>query len=172
MTFPPVVRLKLDPGSKTTGLALIREISEMDDATGQVRKVGEVLWAAELSHRSDQIQQRLAARGACRRARRYRHTRYRPARFQNRRRQEGWLAPSLESRVWNVVTWVKRLQRLCQIGAISLELVKFDPRLLHHPEISGIGYQQGELMGYEVREYLLEKWGRRCAYCNATNVPL
>jgi hypothetical protein len=35
-----------------------------------------------------------------------------------------------------------------------------------------VEYQQGELAGYEIREYLLEKWGRKCAYCNATNVPL
>jgi 5-methylcytosine-specific restriction endonuclease McrA len=39
-------------------------------------------------------------------------------------------------------------------------------------EISGVSYQQGELAGYEVREYLLEKWQRRCAYCGKTDVPL
>ncbi|MEB3828486.1 HNH endonuclease, partial [Phormidium sp. CCY1219] len=38
-------------------------------------------------------------------------------------------------------------------------------------EVSGVEYQQGELFGYEVREYLLEKWGRKCAYC-AENTPL
>src|SRR6516162_10122300 len=43
---------------------------------------------------------------------------------------------------------------------------------MQNPEIDGIVYQQGELAGYEVREYLLEKWGRKCAYCKATNVPL
>jgi len=35
-----------------------------------------------------------------------------------------------------------------------------------------VEYQQGALMGYEVREYLLEKWGRQCAYCGAKAVPL
>ncbi|KKG10174.1 hypothetical protein EO92_08965 [Methanosarcina sp. 2.H.A.1B.4] len=43
---------------------------------------------------------------------------------------------------------------------------------MQNPEISGVEYQQGELQGYEVREYLLEKWGRKCAYCGAENVPL
>jgi hypothetical protein len=52
------------------------------------------------------------------------------------------------------------------------ELVKFDTQAMENPEISGIEYQQGELAGYEIREYLLEKWGRKCAYCNAQNVPL
>ncbi len=43
---------------------------------------------------------------------------------------------------------------------------------MQHPEITGIEYQQGELQGYEVKEYLLEKWGRKCAYCGKINVPL
>jgi hypothetical protein len=53
-----------------------------------------------------------------------------------------------------------------------MELVRFDTQKLQNPEISGVEYQQGELFGYEVREYLLEKWGRQCAYCGARNVPL
>jgi 5-methylcytosine-specific restriction endonuclease McrA len=157
---PQLLRLKIDPGSNTTGLALVV------DATGQVA------WAGELTHRGQKIKKNLARRRACRRSRRNRHTRYRPARFRNRRRREGWLAPSLESRIANVVTWVRRLVRICPIGALSLELVRFDTQLLQNPEISGIEYQQGELAGYEVREFVLEKWGRRCAYCSATGVPL
>ncbi|WP_235034001.1 HNH endonuclease, partial [Pantoea sp. 18069] len=43
---------------------------------------------------------------------------------------------------------------------------------LQNPEIDGIEYQQGTLFGYELREYLLEKWGRQCAYCGARNLPL
>ena len=53
-----------------------------------------------------------------------------------------------------------------------MEVVKFDMHLMQHPQIEGVQYQQGELAGYEVREYLLEKWGRTCAYCGATDVPL
>lgn len=59
----------------------------------------------------------------------------------------------------------------CPITAISQESVCFDPQLMANPEISGVEYQQGELQGYEVREYLLEKWGRKCAYCGAVGVP-
>jgi hypothetical protein len=53
-----------------------------------------------------------------------------------------------------------------------LELVRFDTQALQNPEVSGVKYQQGTLFGYEVREYLLEKWGRECAYCGKENVPL
>ncbi len=43
---------------------------------------------------------------------------------------------------------------------------------MQNPSISGVEYQQGELLGYEVREYLLEKWDRKCAYCGKNNIPL
>jgi hypothetical protein len=169
---PMLLRLKIDPGSTTTGLAAV------NDTTGQV------VWAAELCHRGQQVQQRLDQRRACRRSRRSRHTRYRPARYRparyrparyrparylNRRRRAGWLPPSLESRSANVMTWVERLRRYAPIGALALELVKFDAQLLQNAEISGIDYQQGELAGYEVREYLLEKFQRRCAYGGAAS---
>ena len=55
---------------------------------------------------------------------------------------------------------------------LSVEHVTFDPQKLQTPEISGGEYQQGTLLGYEVREYLLEKWGRACGYCGQTDVPL
>ena len=154
------LRVKLDPGSKTTGLALV------NDATG------EVIFAAEIMHRGAEIKQALDGRRGVRRGRRQRDTRYRKPRFLNRRRPKGWLPPSLESRVCNVVTWVKRLMRLCPLAAISQELVRFDLQAMETPEIAGIAYQQGTLAGYEAREYLLEKWGRKCCYCGATHLPL
>jgi hypothetical protein len=36
---------------------------------------------------------------------------------------------------------------------------------MDNPNISGIEYQQGTLLGYEIREYLLEKYGHDCQYC-------
>lgn len=65
-----------------------------------------------------------------------------------------------------------RLRRLAPITALSSELVRFDMQALQNPEIEGAEYQQGTLAGYEVREYLLEKWSRTCAYCDAQNTPL
>ncbi len=68
--------------------------------------------------------------------------------------------------------WVQRLCKVCPMTGLSQELVRFDTQALQNPEISGTEYQQGELFGYFVLEYLLEKWGRKCAYCNAENVSL
>lgn len=154
-----VLTIKIDPGAKTTGFALT-------DAAHRV------LFAAELTHRGRAIKESLDARRALRRGRRNRKTRYRAARFDNRRRPEGWLAPSLQHRVATTMTWVGRFRRWAAIEAIALERVKFDMQKMQNPEISGVEYQQGALAGYQVREYLLEKFNRQCVYCGAKDVPL
>lgn len=155
---PEPLTLKIDPGSKTTGFAILQG--------------NQVIFGAELTHRGQAIKASLDSRRASRRSRRTRHTRYRQPRFLNRTRPKGWLAPSLMHRVETTVTWVNRFIRLAPIGNIVQELVRFDLQQLENPEISGVEYQQGELAGYEVREYLLNKWNRQCTYCKAENVPL
>jgi len=154
------LRLKLDPGAKTTGIALVNDAS------------GEVVFAAELKHRGFAIREVLTSRRQLRRGRRARKTRYRQPRFLNRTRPLVWLAPSLQSRVENIKTWVKKLRKLAPVEAISQELVRFDMQLMRNPDVQGKEYQQGTLAGYETREYLLEKWSRQCAYCGAKDVPL
>jgi 5-methylcytosine-specific restriction endonuclease McrA len=159
----PVVhplRVKIDPGSQTTGLALVNDAS------------GAVVWAGELTHRGQQIKGAMDRRRSARRNRRQRHTRYRKPRLSNRRKRLDTLPPSLESRVCNVITWVRRLRCLCPIMAISQELVRFDTQAMEQPDIEGVEYQQGQLAGYEVREYVLLKWNHQCAYCDAREVPL
>ena len=157
------LNLKLDPGSKTTGIALNRITSN-----GEA-----VLNLFELVHRGALISKKLQARSAMRRTRRSRNTRYRQARFLNRgNKQRGWLAPSLMHRVDTTLAWVNRINRWAPVSQITQELVRFDLQKLENPEITGVQYQQGTLLGYEVREYLLDKWNRTCAYCDAQNVPL
>ena len=140
------VEIKLDPGSKTTGVALVANDG--------------VVFAMNLQHRGAQIRNDLESRRALRRARR------------NRTRKNGWLPPSLRSRVDNVVSWTAKLLKYAPLSSIAVETVRFDTQAMQDPEIAGVEYQQGTLAGYEVREYLLEKWQRSCAYCDATNVPL
>lgn len=154
------LRLKIDPGAKHTGLALV------NDSTG------EVVFVAKLKHRGFAIRESLTSRRQLRRSRRSRKTRYRQPRFNNRTRSKDWLAPSLESRVENIKTWVEKLRRFAPVGAISQELVRFDVQLIRNPDIQGKEYQQGTLYGYETREYLLQKWNRQCAYCGVKDVPL
>jgi 5-methylcytosine-specific restriction endonuclease McrA len=156
-TNPEPLELKLDPGSKVTGVA--------------IKQDNKIIFGAELQHRGQQIKDALLSRRQLRRGRRNRKTRYRKARFLNRTRPDGWLAPCLQHRVETTLTWVRKLIRLAPVASIIQELVRFDLQLMQNPEISGVLYQQGELQGYEVRQYLLEKWHRQCAYCSAENVP-
>ena len=155
---PQPLTLKLDPGSKFTGIGLLKDT--------------QLVWAAELSHRGAAIKDALLSRRQLRRSRRNRKTRYRAPRFLNRTRPQGWLAPSLQHRVATTLTWVKRISRYAPVGALAQELVRFDLQLMQNPEISGVEYQQGELQGYEVREYLLNKFNRQCAYCDTKDTRL
>ena len=152
-------RLKIDYGSKYTGLAILER--------------NNVIWLGELHHKQT-IKSDMDSRRALRKGRRSRKTRYRQARWENRKRsvQEGWIPPTLESRVDNIINFVNKYQKLIPLTDISYELVKFDTQLMNNPNISGVEYQQGTLMGYEVREYLLEKFGRKCSYTGEENVPL
>jgi 5-methylcytosine-specific restriction endonuclease McrA len=156
------IELKVDPGSKTTGLALV----------GDFKRGKRTIFAANLSHRGQMVKDALESRRSLRRSRRARKTRYRAPRFLNRPKVKGWLPPSLRSRVDNVQSWAKKLTRFSTVSSIAVETVRFDIQKLENPEISGVEYQQGTLIGYEAREYLLEKWGRMCVYCQKEGVAL
>lgn len=148
----PDLKIKIDPGSKKTGITIVNQ------------DTGEIVFAAEIEHRGAAIKKKLDNRRALRRNRRNRKTRYRKPRFLNRRRPGGWLPPSLQSRIANVETWVRKLSNAYPLKGIALELVRFDMQLIQNPEIEGVQYQQGELAGYELREYLLLKFNHECAY--------
>ena len=156
------VEFKVDPGSKTTGLALV----------AQFPRGREVVWAANLVHRGHHVRDAMTNRRLFRTGRRGRHCRYRPARFDNRTRPKGWLPPSLMSRVNNVRTWYDRLLDRVPITETHIETVRFDTQAMQRPGIEGVEYQQGDLVGYELREFVMLRGGHQCAYCGAKDVPL
>jgi 5-methylcytosine-specific restriction endonuclease McrA len=151
------VKMGVDTGSKTIGVAAVAH--------------SRVLYQAEISLRTD-IKRSLDQRRQYRRDRRNRKTRYRPARCNNRKRSGEWLAPSLLSKAESTVRAIVRVADVLPVKQVKLEVASFDTQKMQAPEISGIEYQQGELSGYHVREYLLAKWRRKCAYCGRTGVPL
>jgi RRXRR protein len=89
---------------------------------------GEVVWAAELQPRGQQVKQRLAQR----------HTRRWASSVRQSHAAHRRAPPSLESRLANVLTWGQRLRRWCPIAALSQEVVKFDMQLMQDAEISGV----------------------------------
>lgn len=156
------VSLQVDPGSQKTGLALV----------GHFENENRLIWAANLEHRGDQIKEAIRKRREARRNRRSRKTRYRECRFNNRKNSNGELPPSVQSRVDNIREWAKRLKNWCPVSQVKCETVKFDTQKIQNPEISDDEYQQGTLQGYEMREYLLQKFNHSCVYCGVTDVSL
>jgi 5-methylcytosine-specific restriction endonuclease McrA len=151
------VKVGVDTGSKTVGVAAVAH--------------SQVLYQAEMSVRTD-IKRSLDQRRRYRRDRRSRKTRYRPARFSNRKRSGEWLAPSLRSKAESTVRAIVQVVGILPVKHVRIEVASFDTQKMQAREISGIEYQQGELAGYHVREYLLAKWRRKCAYCGRGGVPL
>ncbi len=156
-TYTQPVTVGVDTGSHTVGIA----------ATAN----REVVIQAEMCLRTD-ISGKLMQRRQYRRTRRSRKTRYRAARWANRRRSSGWLPPSLRARAEATVKAVRFVARVLPIGHINVEIGSFDTQHMQNPEVSGVSYQQGQLAGYLLREYLLAKWQRQCAYCKMSGVPL
>ena len=147
--------VKLDPGSRTTGVAIT------DDKDS-------VVMLAELEHRGHIIKKNLDKRRVIRRSRRNRKTRYREARFQNRVKPEGWLAPSVKSRADNVINFVKKYKKLMNINKIMIENVSFDvAQMSSDDSLIGIDYQQGPLYDTNLRDFIFSKTKGRCSYCGA-----
>ena len=109
----------------------------------------------------------------------YRRTRrsklwHRETRFDNRvkSKKKGWLAPSMQHKLQTHIKLIDKLKKILPINKTIIEVATFDQQKMQNPEISGIEYQQGELQGYEIKNYLLQKFGRKCMYCGKKNIPL
>jgi hypothetical protein len=142
--------IKLDTGARRVGFAL-------------VGKSGRVSLMGELRLRTD-IKARMDWRRVCRRNRRGRKTRYRKPRFKNRVRPEGWLPPSLRSRVEATAKLARKLSTLMPVCRIVAETASFDMHRLANPDVHGKGYQQGALYRTDLRRYLFQKHNGKCAY--------
>ncbi len=168
--YQPLI-VKLDPGSKHTGIAVVRQSEAVAIETGDVNIKLTVLNLFQLNHRGQAISEQLTSRRAMRRRRRG-TLHYRKARFDNRTKPQGWLAPSLRHRIDTTISWIDKLQHLAHVTSFSQELVRFDMQKMENPEISGKEYQQGTLLGFEIKQYLLAKWGNNCVYCGLGDRPL
>jgi 5-methylcytosine-specific restriction endonuclease McrA len=157
--------IKFDPGAEITGVAIVRK--DGDDSAKQT-----VIHLSEITHRGQAVRKHMIQRAMFRRRRRAANLKYRSPRFDNRTKPQGWISPSLQSRVDNVSSWLNKYRRITPITAIYVEAVRFDTQALENVDIEGVEYQRGTLFGAELWEYLLEKWGRKCAYCDAEGVSL
>ena len=154
------VILGVDAGSKTIGVSASTKKEE--------------LFAANVIPRNDVVDL-LSTRREFRRARRNRKTRYRKPRFDNRVRSKhkGWLAPSVEVKIQEHITSIKRACRILPVSKVVVETAEFDLQLLKaiadgKPVPQGEDYQKGEMYGhYNVRQYVLWRDNYTCQCCGA-----
>ena len=147
--------VKVDPGSKHTSIAIV----DNKDS---------VVMLAELEHRGHIIKRTLDKRRSLRSFRRQRKTRHRPARFLNRTRPKGWLAPSIKSRADNVVNFIKKYKKLLNINKVMIENVSFDTaQMSSNTKLYGVKYQQGPLYQQKLRSFIFSRSNGKCVYCGA-----
>jgi hypothetical protein len=146
----PVV-LGVDSGYSKVGLSAISEKRE--------------LFSAEVALRTD-IVKLLSERRQYRRFRRYRKTWYRKPRFQNRKKPEGWLAPSIQNKLDTHIKVINQVSRILPVTEVKVEVAAFDIQRIKNPDISGVDYQNGVQKGFSnVREYVLYRDGHICQHC-------
>lgn len=149
--YTQYVTLGVDAGSKHIGLSATTDDRE--------------LYAADVELRND-IVKLLATRRASRRSRCNRKTRYRKPRFNNRRRDKGWLAPSIKEKIGTHLKVVDDTCKLLPVSKIIVETASFDIQKIKNPDVKGTDYQQGEQLGFwNVREYVLFRDGHKCQCC-------
>ena len=147
--------VKLDPGSRTTGVAII----DNKDS---------VVMLAEIEHRGHIIKKNMDSRRAVRRHRRNRKTRYRPVRFLNRTKPKGWIAPSVKSRADNVINFIKKYKKFLNINKVMIENVSFDTaQMTSDDNLVGTDYQQGPLYQKELRSFIFNRSNNQCIYCGS-----
>lgn len=146
------VTLGVDAGSKTVGLSATTTTKE--------------LFKAELTLRND-IVNKLSTRREARRSRRSRRLRHRAPRFDNRRRPDGWLAPSVNQKVGSHVMAVGLACSILPVRKIVVEVAQFDTQWIKNPGLTGADYQHGSQFGFwNVREYVLARDGHKCVHCH------
>ena len=145
------VSLGVDAGSKYIGISATTE--EI------------VLYEAEIELRND-IVKLLSDRREQRRGRRNRKTRYRKPRFNNRRRKDGWLAPSVQNKVDSHLTAIRKVHEILPVTKVIVEVASFDIQKIKNLDIKGTEYQKGEQLGFwNVREYVLWRDNHTCQCC-------
>ena len=124
-----------------------------------------VLFESDVELRND-IVKLLSTRRVLRSSRRNRKLRYRKPRFNNRRRNSGWLAPSVRQKIDSHITVIAKIYKILPISNIIVEVASFDIQKIKNPDISGRDYQKGEQLDFwNVREYVLFRDGHTCQCC-------
>lgn len=161
---PFTIQLQYNPNNYTQPVSLGIDAGSKHIGVSATTKT-DVLYEGDVELRND-IVNLLSTRRELRRSRRNRKTRYRKARFNNRARERGWLAPSVQQKVDTHLTVVNNVCKILPITSITAEVASFDIQKIKNPLVQGIEYQQGEQLDFwNTREYVLFRDGHLCQCC-------
>ena len=161
---PFTIQLNYDSGHQTQEISLGIDAGSKHIGVSATTKI-KVLYEADVELRND-IVNLLSSRRELRRGRRNRKTRYRQAKFNNRRRGNGWLAPSIRQKIGTHLTVVENICKILPISRIMVETASFDIQKIKNTDIQGAEYQQGDQLGFwNIREYVLFRDNHTCQCC-------
>jgi len=144
------ITLGVDCGYSHVGLSAVSRRSE--------------LFSAEVILRGDIVKLN-SERRQYRRARRSRLW-HRQPRFDNRKKDKGWLAPSIQHKLDSSLKLTGKVKEILPIAKINVEVTAFDIAKIKNPDIEGEGYQNGVQKNFwNTREYVLFRDNHICQVC-------
>ena len=150
-SYTQSVTLGVDSGYASVGLSAVSAKKE--------------IYVADVALRTDIVKLN-SERRAYRRSRRNRKTWYRQPRFLNRKKPEGWLAPSIQHKLDSHLKLIGKVEKVLPVSRVAIEVAAFDIQKIKNPDVEGEGYQNGEQKGFwNVREYVLYRDGHTCQHC-------
>ena len=161
---PFTIRLTIPTSKNTQPIVLGVDSGYLHIGLSAITDKKEV-YSAEVTLRNDIVKLNSERRNY-RRTRRNRKAWYRKPRFLNRKKPDGWLAPSIQHKFDSHLRLIGVVQEILPVSCITIEVASFDIQKIKNPDITGEEYQQGEQNGFwNAREYVLHRDNHTCQHC-------
>ena len=154
--YTQTITLGIDSGYNNIGFSAVTDKKEL--IVGEVKLL-------------QGMKERLLEKARYRKIRRSR-LRYRKPRWNNRTKSkpQGWLAPSLKHKLDSHIKFIDSLYKILPINKTIVEIANFDIQKMKDDTISGVQYQQGNMLGFwNLREYVLYRDNHKCQNPNCKN---
>ena len=169
---PFTIKLTYDTTEYTQSLILGVDTGSGTIGTAVSKENGEIVYISNVIVRND-IKEKLDTRRKYRRTRRNRKTRYRKARFLNRKNsiKNDRFSPTMISKFHSHIREIEFIKKILPITKIVLETASFDTHLLKNPLLYNEkyrkwGYQQGTNYGFEnTKAMVLNRDNYTCQIC-------
>lgn len=187
------VRLGIDPGRTNIGLAAVREDGKClyrAKCTTRNKQIPILMGKRKMHRQASRRGERLARKRIAKRLNttlkhllRRKLPGYKDgfvtvkdiinteAKFNNRKRPEGWLTPTARQLLQTHENLVRLVQKILPITSVACEINKFDFQKMENPKIRRWEYGKGPLYGYgSEREAVMSMQNGRCILCGEDGI--